>query len=110
MDIQHTRGPWAYEISEYATDSFVIADGLCVIAEVSRWQGQSRELEQEAEANAILIAMAPTIVAQLEDLAELVEAYLAHGDVSDDAFVNEINETAKLLRKVWRSRDESIAR
>lgn len=53
---------------------------------------------QEQEKHAKLIAAAPKLVQQVEDFIELITAYQVHGEVTDEAFEEEIKKAAELVR------------
>jgi hypothetical protein len=52
----------------------------------------------EQEKHAKLIAAVPELVQQIEDFIELITAHLVHGEVSTEAFDDEIAKAAALVR------------
>jgi hypothetical protein len=59
-------------------------------------------MERRAEWNAIrpLLVAAPSLLSGYQDMAELVEAYLVHKDVSDTAFVAELKAHLRLIAQI----------
>jgi hypothetical protein len=53
---------------------------------------------QEQEQHAKLIAAAPKLVQQVEDFIELITAHQVHGEVTEEAFEEEITKAAALIR------------
>jgi|HubBroStandDraft_5_1064220.scaffolds.fasta_scaffold11460_3 hypothetical protein len=52
----------------------------------------------EQEKHAKLIACAPRLLQQVEDFVELITAHLVHGEVPGEAFREEVEKSAKLIR------------
>jgi hypothetical protein len=59
-------------------------------------------VERRAEWNAIrpLLVAAPTLLSGYEDMAEIVEAYLVHKDVSDAAFADALRAHVTLVSEI----------
>ncbi len=77
---KHTPVPWAVtinigpEVESHCQDDGPI--GICTLYNPERW---GRDI-QEAAANSYLIAAAPESTAMLNDLADVIEAYLVDRD------------------------------
>lgn len=65
-------------------------------------KGDPECIERRAEWNAIrpLLVAAPRLLSGYEDMAEIVEAYLVHKDVSDAAFANELKSHVTLVAEI----------
>ena len=66
--MKHTKGPWTVgEESGIATGCIEIEGDLCPVAHVEKWDTLSETSQEEAEANALLIAAAPELLEALKN-------------------------------------------
>jgi len=69
--VQHTPGPWFYEISDNCESEFTIHSDYSQIGMIERWNGDDdQEVMAEAEANARLVAAAPDLLEALEQAVQ----------------------------------------
>jgi hypothetical protein len=82
-NIEHTPGPWHYDVSENCPDVWEITADFCEspLAEVPRWQDEHGHDNLEAEANACLIAAAPKLLAACRMIVDRWE----RGDLAEAA-------------------------
>jgi hypothetical protein len=99
----YTPGPWIarpYPESKNHRITITGATSPIPIAEIV--PTTMKGYDPLAEANGRLIAAAPRLLAAYQDMAELVEAYLVHNDVSDDAFRKELNVHVAMVSQIER--------
>jgi len=81
---QHTPGPWTifnhYNDERERTNAIYSNGDGTKIASVEVWRGLMPEAESEA--NARLIAVAPELLALLQDVGQWLEAGLSRGQIS----------------------------
>ena len=79
-----------------------LADQFLEDWEQSEGKDDPECIERRAEWNAIrpLLVAAPALFSRYEDMAEIVEAYLVHKDVSDAAFAAELKAHVTLIAEI----------
>jgi hypothetical protein len=106
----HTPGPWEIRRSKSGYPYQIHApngiDGPGGIKDVTRWASIAMPSSPEGEANARLIAAAPSLLEALKELADLMDATYEH-DYVPDSFTTQPARTA--IRLAENTTDEAEA-